>query len=390
MSGGGEALQTLAPYAADDARSRGRRHAEPPPQFRSEYQRDRDRIVHSNAFRRLAYKTQVFVNHEGDLYRTRVTHSLEVAQIARSIARALALNETLTEAISLAHDLGHTPFGHAGQDALNECMRDFGGFEHNLQSLRVVDELEERYAEFPGLNLTFECREGILKHCAIPKARALGDIGERFLNKHQPGLEAQLANLADEIAYNNHDVDDGLRAGLITLDDLREVRLVRRHLDAVVAQYPALGERRRVHETVRRMINEVVTDVITNSAARLKAAAPADIEAVRRHPEVLIALSEQVRDQHLELKRYLRERVYRHHRVLRMTGKAHRLLKDLFAAFNGDVRLMPEDYQATAYAAEARDGVSGRARTVSDYIAGMTDRYAILEHRRLFDPTERT
>jgi dGTPase len=390
MSSPIEAGEGLAPYAARDARSRGRRYPEPPPQFRGEFQRDRDRIIHANAFRRLAYKTQVFVNHEGDLYRTRVTHSIEVAQIARSIARALSLNESLTEAISLAHDLGHTPFGHAGQDALNECMRDFGGFEHNLQSLRVVDELEERYAEFPGLNLTFECREGILKHCAPAKARLLGDVGERFLSKRRPGLEAQLSNLADEIAYNNHDVDDGLRAGLITIDDLREVRLVRRHLDEVANKYPDLGGRRRVHETVRRMINEVVTDVITTSAARLRAAAPADIDAVRAHPETLIAMSEEVREQHMELKHYLREHVYRHHRVLRMTSKAHRLLKDMFGAFIGDARLLPEEYQVTAVAAEARDGLHGRARTVADYIAGMTDRYAILEHRRLFDPTERT
>ena len=380
----------LAPYAAHDERSRGRRHPEPPPEFRGEYQRDRDRIIHCNAFRRLAYKTQVFVNHEGDLYRTRVTHSLEVAQIARSIARALALNESLVEAISLAHDLGHTPFGHAGQDALNECMREYGGFEHNLQSLRVVDELEDRYAEFRGLNLSFECREGILKHCALPKARELGDVGQRFIDRTQPGLEAQLANLADEIAYNNHDVDDGLRAGLITLTDLCEVRLVKRHADAVRAAYPQLPERRAVHEIIRRMINEVVTDVIRTSAGLLRAAAPADIDAVRAHDGMLIAMSEEIGAQHLELKRFLRERVYRHHRVLRMTSKARRVLENLFGAFMGDTRLMPEEYCESARRAEAADGPRGRARIVADYVAGMTDRYAILEHRRLFDPSERT
>ncbi len=380
----------LAPYAAHDERSRGRRHPEPPPEYRGEYQRDRDRIIHCNAFRRLAYKTQVFVNHEGDLYRTRVTHSLEVAQIARSIARALALNESLVEAISLAHDLGHTPFGHAGQDALNECMREYGGFEHNLQSLRVVDELEDRYAEFRGLNLSFECREGILKHCALPKARELGDVGQRFIDRTQAGLEAQLANLADEIAYNNHDVDDGLRAGLITLADLCEVRLVRRHSDVVHTAYPQLPERRAVHEIIRRMINEVVIDVIRTSAELLRAAAPADIDAVRRHDEVLIAMSAEVGAQHLELKRFLRERVYRHHRVLRMTSKARRVLENLFGAFMKDERLMPEDYCAAARVAEAADGPRGRARIVADYVAGMTDRYAILEHRRLFDPAERT
>ena len=385
-----QAVNVLAAYAAHDARSRGRRYPEPPPEYRGEFQRDRDRIIHSNAFRRLAYKTQVFVNHEGDLYRTRVTHSIEVAQIARSIARALALNEPLVEAISLAHDLGHTPFGHAGQDALNECMREFGGFEHNLQSLRVVDELEERYADFPGLNLSFECREGILKHCALPKARELGDVGLRFVNRQQPGLESQLANLADEIAYNNHDVDDGLRAGLITLDDLCEVTLVRRHFDAVRAAYPALPARRSIHEIVRRMINEVVVDVIRTSGERLQTAAPQGIDAVRAHSGPLIAMSEGVREQHLELKRFLRERVYRHHRVLRMTSKARRVLEALFNAFMADVRLLPEDYCAAATRAESADGPKGRARTVADYIAGMTDRYAILEHRRLFDPAERT
>ncbi len=380
----------LAPYAAHDARSRGRRHAEPPPQYRGEFQRDRDRIIHSNAFRRLAYKTQVFVNHEGDLYRTRVTHSIEVAQIARSIALALRLNEALVEAISLAHDLGHTPFGHAGQDALNACMREYGGFEHNLQSLRVVDELEERYADFQGLNLTFECREGILKHCALPKARELGDVGQRFIDRTRSGLEAQLANLADEIAYNNHDVDDGLRAGLITLDDLCEVRLVRRHYDVVRGAYPQLPVRRAVHEVIRRMINEVVVDVIRTSEALLRAAAPSSIDAVRTHDGGLIAMSEEISAQHLELKRFLRERVYRHHRVLRMTSKAKGVLESLFTVFMGDARLMPEEYYAAAQRAEATDGPRGRARTVADYVAGMTDRYAILEHRRLFDPAERT
>jgi len=380
----------LAPYAAHDERSRGRRHPEAPPEYRGEYQRDRDRIIHCNAFRRLAYKTQVFVNHEGDLYRTRVTHSLEVAQIARSIARALELNESLVEAISLAHDLGHTPFGHAGQDALNECMREYGGFEHNLQSLRVVDELEDRYADFRGLNLSFECREGILKHCALPKARELGDVGQRFIDRTQAGLEAQLANLADEIAYNNHDVDDGLRAGLITLTDLCVVRLVRRHADAVRAAYPQLPERRAVHEVIRRMINEVVIDVIRTSAALLRAAAPADIDAVRAHGAPLIAMSAEISAQHLELKRFLRERVYRHHRVLRMTSKARRVLENLFSAFMGDTRLMPEEYCEAARGTEAADGPRGRARIVADYVAGMTDRYAILEHRRLFDPAERT
>ncbi len=380
----------LAVYAAHDARSRGRRYAEPPPQYRGEFQRDRDRIIHSSAFRRLAYKTQVFVNHEGDLFRTRVTHSIEVAQIGRSIARALALNETLAEAISLAHDLGHTPFGHAGQDALNECMRDYGGFEHNLQSLRTVDELEERYALFPGLNLTFECREGILKHCAVSKARELGDVGERFLRRQQPGLEAQLANLADEIAYNNHDVDDGIRAGLITLEEAAQVPLVQRQFDEVMRLYPDLSGRRRVHETVRRMVNEIVIDVIESSLARIQAAQPQDIDAVRSRTEPLMGMSEPMRAQHLELKLFLREQVYRHQRVLRMTTKAKRVVNALFTAFMDEIKLMPAEHRDTALRAEQRDGVSGRARIVADYIAGMTDRYAILEYQRLFDPAERT
>ncbi len=380
----------LAVYAADDAQTRGRRYAEPPPQYRSEFQRDRDRIIHSNAFRRLAYKTQVFVNHEGDLFRTRVTHSLEVAQIGRSIARALALNETLTEAIALAHDLGHTPFGHAGQDALNECMRDYGGFEHNLQSLRTVDELEDRYALFPGLNLTFECREGILKHCAVSKARELGELGERFLQRRQPGLEAQLANLADEIAYNNHDVDDGIRAGLITLEEVAQVPLVKRQFDEVLRLYPDLQGRRRVHETVRRMVNEVVIDVIESSQERIRLAGPRDIDAVRSLGEPLMGMSEQMRAGHLQLKQFLREHVYRHQRVLRMTTKAKRVLSALFTAFMDEVKLMPAEHRDMALRAEQHAGVAGRARIVADYVAGMTDRYAILEYRRLFDPAERT
>ncbi|HWJ07713.1 MAG TPA: deoxyguanosinetriphosphate triphosphohydrolase [Steroidobacteraceae bacterium] len=381
----------LAPYAQHDEESRGRRVPEPPPRHRTEYQRDRDRIVHSTAFRRLVYKTQVFVNHEGDLYRTRLTHSLEVAQIARSVARALALNEALAEAVCLAHDLGHTPFGHAGQDALNDCMRAFGGFEHNLQSLRVVDELEERYAEFPGLNLTFEVREGILKHCSAANARALGELGERFLQRRQPGLEAQLANLADEIAYNNHDVDDGIRAGLITVEDLcASSRLFARQHETVHAQYPRLGGRRLVHEVVRRMIDYAVNDLIDASAAALREAGPRNVEDVRARAQPLLAFSEPVREEHLELKRYLREHLYKHYRVLRMTTKAQRVVRDLFDAMHGEVDLMPTEHQEVARRLEAVDGPAGRARAVADYIAGMTDRFALLEHRRLFEPSERT
>jgi dGTPase len=380
----------LAMYAAHDDRSRGRRYQEPPPNYRSEFQRDRDRVIHSSAFRRLVYKTQVFVNHEGDLFRTRVTHSIEVAQIARSIARALKLNETLVEAISLAHDLGHTPFGHAGQDALNDCMREYGGFEHNLQSLRTVDELEESYASFPGLNLTFECREGILKHCSVANANKLGDVGQRFLLRQQPGLEAQLANLADEIAYNNHDVDDGIRAGLITLEEAAQVPLVRRHFDQVMGLYPDLQGRRRVHETVRRIINEIVIDVIQSSAKRLARADPPDIDAVRAQAQPLIGMSDGMHAEHMELKQFLRDEVYRHQRVLRMTTKARRVVSELHGAFMDEIRLMPAEYRDSAQLAQEQAGAAGRARVVADYIAGMTDRYAIGEYSRLFDPAERT
>jgi dGTPase len=280
-------MADLATYAVGSHNSRGRKIAEDAPQGRSEFQRDRDRIIHSVAFRRLEYKTQVFVNHEGDLFRTRLTHSIEVAQIARSIARRLLLNEDLAEAISLAHDLGHTPFGHAGQDALNACMKANGGFEHNLQSLRVVDMLEERYAEFDGLNLCFETREGILKHCSVENAKQLGELGERFLNNRRPSLEAQVANLADEIAYNNHDVDDGLRSGLVTLEQLSEVPLVAAHLNEVRSTYPQLAERRVVHETVRRMINTLVTDLIRQSGSRISEHAPVTLEDVRNSPEMI-------------------------------------------------------------------------------------------------------
>src|SRR5690606_16584290 len=373
----------LAPYAAHDSRSRGRRYPEPAPAFRSEFQRDRDRIIHSNAFRRLVYKTQVFVNHEGDLYRTRLTHSIEVAQIARTIARALRLNETLVEAICLAHDLGHTPFGHAGQDALNECMRPYGGFEHNLQSLRVVDELEERYAAFRGLNLTFETREGILKHCSLNNARQLGELGERFIERRQPSLEAQIANIADEIAYNNHDLDDGLRAELIAMNVLLQVPLFERQYRAVTSLYPDIAERRLVHEIVRRMINHVVTDLIQASAQRIASVAPHDIEDVRRAPHALVAFSDTVAAEHLALKRYLREHVYRHYRVLRMTNKAQQVVRALFELFFKRPELLPTEHHAAARQYEAQSGEAGRARAVADYIAGMTDRYAIGEYERL-------
>jgi len=365
---------TLAPYAVRTS-ERGRRVAEPAPAGRSEFQRDRDRIIHSAAFRRLEYKTQVFVNHEGDLFRTRLTHSIEVAQIGRSIARHLHLNEDLVEAISLAHDLGHTPFGHAGQEALNECMKDHGGFEHNLQSLRVVDVLEERYAAFDGLNLCFETREGILKHCSAEKAAQLGAVGERFINDRRPSLEAQIANLSDEIAYNNHDVDDGLRSGLITLEQLSAVRLFAVHLDEVHAAYPNIDERRLVHETVRRMINTLITDLIQQTENNIRSAQPESVADVRA-AATLVAFSPEMKAANSELKSFLHTHLYRHYRVMRMSAKARRVIRDLFAAFTDDPRLLPPTSRAHVE--------TELARTVADYIAGMTDRYAIREHRRLF------
>jgi dGTPase len=370
----------LAPYAADPATSRGRRLAEPPPATRTEFQRDHDRIIHSTAFRRLEYKTQVFVNHEGDLFRTRLTHSIEVAQIARSIARNLRLNEDLVEAISLAHDLGHTAFGHAGQDALNACMKDFGGFEHNLQSLRVVDALEERYGAFDGLNLTFETREGILKHCALANAKKLGDIGRRFIEKKQPTLEAQLANLADEIAYNNHDIDDGLRSGLLTLAQLGDIDFYARHQREVESIFPGITGRRAINETLRRMINALITDLIHTSRARIEAAQPHSIEDVRNGPP-LIAFSDAMRSEATLLKKFLRDNLYQHYLVNRMTSKARRIVLELFQAFMDEPALLPPAYQVAAQLAEQK---SLQARKVADYIAGMTDRYAMREHRRLF------
>jgi dGTPase len=372
-----EVRNELAPYAALASRSRGRRHLEPPPALRTEFQRDRDRIIHSTAFRRLVYKTQVFVNYEGDHYRTRLTHSLEVAQIARTVARALRLNEDLVEAISLAHDLGHTPFGHAGQDALNECMRDFGGFEHNLQSLRVVDHLEDRYAAFRGLNLTFETREGILKHCSLKHARELGDVGERFLERQQAGLEAQLANIADEIAYNNHDVDDGLRSGLITLEQLGTLPLFAEHLRRIEREHPGIKPQRAGYEAVREMIGELVGDLTRTSAAVIAAAEPRDIDEVRGLPRGLIQFSKPLQDAQRALKGFLRDSLYTHPHVRRMTDQARETVQFLFAELSSDYGHMPDEHAARAKAAAAASDGAGAARVVADYIAGMTDRFAL-------------
>ena len=381
-------IAALAPWACDPAHTRGRRHPEPPAPTRTDFQRDRDRIVHSSAFRRLVYKTQVFLNHEGDMFRTRLTHSLEVAQLARSIARSLRINEDLVEAISLAHDLGHTPFGHAGQDALNACMADYGGFEHNLQSLRVVDALEERYPQYDGLNLTFETREGILKHCARANAEALeaqepGGVGQRFVLRQQPSLEAQLCNLADAIAYNAHDIDDGVRSGLITLAQLGEVPLFERYRASAQAEYPHLAEpaaqRRLLYEAIRRMLSDQVYDVIAATSAALERVQPRSVQDVRCAP-ALVEFSDGMRAQSQQLQRFLFQNLYRHPQVVELTGRAQQVVRDLFAAYLAQPQEMKPGFAARAqqatHAAQA-------ARAVADFIAGMTDRYAAREHERL-------
>lgn len=373
----------LAPYAAQSAKSKGRRYEESRPRYRTEYQRDRDRVVHSTAFRRLVYKTQVFVNHEGDLYRTRLTHSLEVAQVGRTVARALDLNEDLVEAISLAHDLGHTPFGHAGQDALDECMREFGGFEHNLQSLRVVDLLEQRYASFPGLNLTFETREGILKHCSARNARTLGELGRRFLERRQPGLEAQIADIADTIAYNNHDVDDGLRSGLIDFRQVEALPFFADQLRWARETFRSADDDGLQRELIRRMIDVFVTDLIEASRARIAAAAPQDIEDVRASDRRLIGFGAACGEAQAEIKAFLRAHLYTHPHVREMTDQARSTVRQLFAAFRADHRLMPDEHARRAEQAEARDGTAAAARVVADYVAGMTDRFALQTRRTL-------
>ncbi|APW40837.1 deoxyguanosinetriphosphate triphosphohydrolase [Rhodoferax koreense] len=384
----------LAPYACDPAASRGRRYPEAAAPTRTEFQRDRDRIVHSTAFRRLVYKTQVFLNHEGDLFRTRLTHSLEVAQLGRSIARSLALNEDLVEAIALAHDLGHTPFGHAGQDVLNTCMADYGGFEHNLQSLRTVDTLEERYPQYDGLNLSFETREGILKHCSRANAEKIeaaapisvgmaadgrGDVGRRFLDRTQPSLEAQLCNLADEIAYNAHDIDDGVRSGLITLEQLQEVPLFDGFRRQALAEYPALAGRRVLFESIRRMLSNQVYDVIDATRAAIKAAAPQSVDEARQCAP-LLCFSADMRAQSQVLKQFLMKNLYRHPQVIEQTVQAKTVVHELFAAYMAAPGEMAQGFAGRARAAQEAADV---ARAVADYIAGMTDRFAAREHERL-------
>jgi len=375
-------LPALSVYACNPAHSRGRRHVEVEApllaaNIRNPHQRDRDRIVHSTAFRRLVYKTQVFLNHEGDLFRTRLTHSLEVAQLGRSIARALGLNEDLVEAIALAHDLGHTPFGHAGQDALNECMAPYGGFEHNLQSLRVVDELEERYPSFNGLNLSFETREGILKHCARRNAELLeaqepNGVAARFLRGTQPSLEAQLCNLADAIAYNAHDIDDGVRSGLLSIDQMQEVPLFAHYHAQTLAQHPDLKGRRVLYEAIRRMLSDQVYDVIQATRDALQAHRPDSADAARQCPP-LVRFSEPMHQASQALKSFLFRNLYRHPQVMQTTDWARQVVHDLFDLYLAKPAEMP-----TAYAARA-----DVPRAVADYLSGMTDRFATREHARL-------
>ena len=374
---------SLAPYAVTQQHSKGRDTSETSCNTRSEFQRDRDRIIHCTAFRRLEYKTQVFINHEGDLYRTRLTHSLEVAQIARSIARALLLNEDLTEAIALAHDVGHTPFGHAGQDALNHCMREYGGFEHNFQSLRVVDRLEEKYPEFDGLNLMFDTREGILKHCSLKNARHMGALGLRFINRTQPSLEAQLTNIADEIAYNNHDVDDGLRSGLISIQQLRECSLFASHFESVENQYPGLSDKRKAQTVIRNIIDRCVTDLIETTQNNISQQNIKTIEDVRNNNQPLAGFSPEIKTQIVELKSFLHSNLYQHEQVAAMSLNAKTTISTLFDGFFEDSALLPQEHQQKALHKQQSQGVDGYARVISDYIAGMTDRYAQAEYQRL-------
>jgi len=371
----------LEAYACHPEQTRGRRHAEVPAPTRNDFQRDRDRIVHSTAFRRLVYKTQVFLNHEGDLFRTRLTHSLEVAQLGRSIARALGLNEDLVEAVALAHDLGHTPFGHAGQDTLNECMQAYGGFEHNLQSLRVVDHLEERYPEFDGLNLSFETREGILKHCAkrnalLIEAQEPGGVAHRFLKGTQPSLEAQLCNLADAIAYNAHDIDDGVRSGLLTMSQMDEVPLFAHYKTITLQQHPGLTDagkaRRLLYETIRRMLSDQVYDVIDTTRQHLMQRQPQSADEARLSGP-LVAFSEPMAQQVREMKSFLFKHLYRHPQVMETTANAQVVVRELFDAYLSRPQEMSSDFSAR----------EETPRAVADYIAGMTDRYAAKEHERL-------
>ena len=377
------AVRELATFASLPNESKGRAYNEEQSNYRNEFQRDRDRIIHSSAFRRLEYKTQVFVNHEGDMFRTRLTHSIEVAQIGRTIARALDVNEDLTEAICLAHDLGHTPFGHAGQDALNSCMKDFGGFEHNLQSLRIVDLLEERYADFPGLNLTYETREGILKHCSQKNALGLGELGQRFIKKNKPSLEAQIANIADEIAYNNHDIDDGLRANLLNIDSLRESKFVESNYREVVKKWKDLNERQIRHEIVRRMIDYIVSDLIETSKDLIGKYKPASVDSIRECGKPLIKMSQTTEKEHNNLKKILRKNLYQHEQVNLMSQRATETVKYLFNIYMEQPIFLTDELHMKITKDSRIEDEQRKARIIADYIAGMTDRFALSEYKRI-------
>ena len=373
--------KNLASYSLKSSNTIGRKYKENSPTLRTEFQRDRERIIHSTAFRRLEYKTQVFVNHEGDMYRTRLTHTIEVAQISRAVARALKINEDLTEAISLSHDLGHTPFGHAGQDILNEHMKNFGGFEHNIQSLRIVDKLENVYPNFSGLNLCFETREGILKKCNKARAEKIGDIANRILNKEQSSLEAQVTNLCDEIAYNNHDIQDGIRAKKIFLEQLEEVPIFKDQMVIALEQYPKLSKSKIVNETVRRIINLLVTDLISNSEKNIleqNIETPMDVKNCDRQ---IVEFSEKIKIESMTLKRFLHKNLYQHPDVKMMTDKAVHVISNLFEAYLNDINLLPREY--LKYNLEKINNKS-KERVISDYIAGMTDRFALEEYKKLY------
>tara|TARA_S200000501_G_scaffold161856_2_gene152630 strand:+ start:2553 stop:3692 length:1140 start_codon:yes stop_codon:yes gene_type:complete len=373
--------QNLAPYALKSSQTLGRLFHEEPARLRTEFQRDRERIIHSTAFRRLEYKTQVFVNHEGDMYRTRLTHTIEVAQIARASARALKLNEDLTEAISLAHDLGHTPFGHAGQDVLNLCMKDFGGFEHNIQSLRIIDKLENRYASFSGLNLCFETREGLLKKCSIARAKKLGAVAERFINKKQSSLEAQLTNVCDEIAYNNHDIQDGIRAKKISIEQLENLSIFSDQMKIILKKYPKLSGSKIVNETVRLIINLLVTDLINNTKKNIKNESISCVSDVKNFNALIVSFSDDIKKLSMELKRFLYANLYQHPDVVKMTNQADIIIKNLFAAYTSDIKLLSNDF----YQYNLDKINSGfKERVICDYIAGMTDRFAQQEYKKLF------
>lgn len=368
---------TLAPYAVKSRESRGREHPEKEHPYRTAFQRDRDRIIHTTAFRRLEYKTQVFVYYEGDYYRTRLTHTIEVAQLGRTIARALGANEDLVEAISLAHDLGHTPFGHSGEEALHELMANYGGFDHNRQSLRIVTLLERRYSDFPGLNLTWEVREGLAKHTTEYDR----GTGEGYEPHKLPSLEAQIVNIADEIAYSSHDLDDGLRAGILNPSSLLDISIGRELIRELKINLNSFDDLAR-HRLIRKLIDWSVSDALEETTRRLEKASPKSAEEVRNCGQYLVSFSEEMTSLYRELKAYLMENFYRHYRVVRMMIKAKRLIADLFRAYTSEPRQLPESVRARLAEEEL-------PRIVCDYIAGMTDRFALQEHKKLFDPFER-